>query len=1076
LSAWRSLVDPDGSGTFTQRLAWDGITRAGAESMLSCAKPAAGSSEVWWPTLERIRTSCRTFAEGPDDDLDWLAALEHAMAEGERERADVAFVHLLWPLVATQWDGMLESLEPEAISALAPAARDDLRWALASRLSQVCSRALMEDFARGRPAGRSLMLRLGVTAAQRETTRTAYASYCRRAMADGLISVLAEFPVLGRLLSVICVQWQVSVAETLRRVARDRARLHTAFGASETSAIEEIRWALSDPHRGGRTVAIMAFGRDADEVRVVYKPKDVRIEEGFHGLISEICGELGISLSALTVVPLIDEDEPGLDATLGHYGYVSFIEHVPCDGPAALAEFYRGAGSLLAVLYLLGATDCHHENLIAHGSSLVLVDAETLFEGKVRSLDPADEVSGGQDPLTESVLRTLVLPNWLSDGVSPVLIDISALGVESATLESGPTPGWRGLNTDDMVWATSLVPAAQSSSLPVPSGVPNPLASHVEDLVAGFSQTYTWAMRADSAQRLLAHIAGFAGVRRRLVMRATRTYYLLQRRATSPRTLRSGIERGCELDRLSRSGLLSEAKPPHWAAFEAELRDLENLDIPYFDYPLGSRAIHGAGAVIEGVLEHDGLTEALARVRGLSSDDAAWQVQLIRAAISARFGVSASEPVDDVGPSASSIAAGSGPAPGDLGAEIGSPRGVLKAIADSSISDRAGGTTWLTLSVRPDSERVGLGLATDGLYDGRAGIAVFLYSYEGPDAAAAHALAGEALAPMLRAWDDADDRTRMRYLRDTGLGMSGVGGILRALEVLSRMDSARSVDANARMRSLVGAITDDLVARDRSLDVLGGAAGAMGPVARLHRTDPTEDTRRLLTTLATHLAAAQDEASGGWRTAMSSRPLTGLSHGGSGIGLALIEAGSALGDEHFLAAGARGFAHEGSLFDPDEKNWPDLRSGENGAMRAWCHGGPGIALARLRALDIAPNHPDSDQWRREVIIGADVARLPENRPLDHLCCGTLGRSAILQIIGIRLGDDDLLAAAANRTDVVLERAAAKGRFLLPLSGDGGQSRLLAPGMMTGLAGVGLHLLAGPAPSLRRVEDMITLLV
>ena len=68
-------------------------------------------------------------------------------------------------------------------------------------------------------------------------------------------------------------------------------------------------------------------------------------------------------------------------------------------------------------------------------------------------------------------------------------------------------------------------------------------------------------------------------------------------------------------------------------------------------------------------------------------------------------------------------------------------------------------------------------------------------------------------------------------------------------------------------------------------------------------------------------------------------------------------------------------------------------------MVAWCHGAAGIGLARARALDLAPDHPDAAVWRHELEVAmATVAACPLG-PTDHLCCGSLGRAAILRGVG-----------------------------------------------------------------------------
>ena len=66
------------------------------------------------------------------------------------------------------------------------------------------------------------------------------------------------------------------------------------------------------------------------------------------------------------------------------------------------------------------------------------------------------------------------------------------------------------------------------------------------------------------------------------------------------------------------------------------------------------------------------------------------------------------------------------------------------------------------------------------------------------------------------------------------------------------------------------------------------------------------------------------------------------------------------GKERFRTAACAAIAYERSLFSPETGNWPDLRelktsrqTGDDDQQRfmmAWCHGAPGIGLARLCSL------------------------------------------------------------------------------------------------------------------------------
>ena len=1065
LEAWRTQVDPDAIGTFDKRLRWSGLTTADAVALLA-AHPDPSERPDWWPDLEALRAACRSSATGSVSDAEWFADLHTSLPPARPgEPVDVPFAHLMWPVVRWAWSTLEERIDRMHLTQVSDAARDDLRRALLVRLSQLVARAVTEDFTADRPAGESLMLRLGVPGVGRTDSQVAYSAYCRNNLADGLDHILGEFPVLGRILAVVCGQWRTNVMDLLQRVDRDRSRLQSVLGVDPVHALEQVRWGLSDPHRGGRSVAILSFGSDQDRVEIVYKPKDIEIEQRFNDTIADILADLGGSGEPLIRTLLGDEG----------YGYVSFVKQEPC--PAEMyPDFYRSAGRLLAVLHLLGSTDCHFENLIARGPELHLIDAETLFEGRTVEIGSGESVTL-EDPLQASVLRIGMLPTWtVQKNFKP--IDISALGAGSRTAETVSVPGWRHINTDAVIWASTDIVAPQPPSLPVDVGTLNPLVDHVEDLVAGFVELYELAMQPDASARIVSRVREFAGVRRRLVPRNTRTYAVLQERATSSKALRSSLVRGYELDRLSRSALLGEDRPAIWEAFLAELHDLENLDIPYFDYPLGSLEIHGGGRELPGILEHDGLTQSVERIQSLSTLDLAWQVRLIRGALAARYVSAMAAPQSHGDAAGSREPAAERPAPHAPTSARFDVDSLRDLVESSNFPDRTGAPSWLTLLPvgAGGTDALQFGLVDSGLYAGRVGIAAFISSGESPSSQQV-AFAQAVLAPLERVLTSPDTFECFRFLRDSGLGVSGTGGFLRAFEVLARTELANVIDFDSLVAILLASITAESVAKDHSLDVISGAAGAISSLTRRHDRMPTDESQRALRLLADHLRLAQQPTTGAWKPAFgASRPLTGLGHGASGNGLALIQAGVALADDDLVEAGARGLRYEADVFDEAEGNWPDFRDLKTGPafMVGWCAGAPGIGLARIQALHAAPEHPDAGRWRQDVSAAARATIAATSSPVDHLCCGNLGRALFLREAGAWADEPGWVDSAAAIEYDVRDRAEISGLMRLTRYslGSGPGSEAVAPGLMQGLSGAGLYLRSVETDS----RDLMTLIM
>ena len=85
------------------------------------------------------------------------------------------------------------------------------------------------------------------------------------------------------------------------------------------------------------------------------------------------------------VLSWCNRQDPDLDFRVarvldsGTHGWMELVAQEPCADIAAARRFYRRAGRLLGLLHVLGASDCHRENLIANGEHPVLVDAEVLL-------------------------------------------------------------------------------------------------------------------------------------------------------------------------------------------------------------------------------------------------------------------------------------------------------------------------------------------------------------------------------------------------------------------------------------------------------------------------------------------------------------------------------------------------------------------------------------------------------------------------------------------------------------------------------------------------------------------------
>jgi lantibiotic modifying enzyme len=127
-------------------------------------------------------------------------------------------------------------------------------------------------------------------------------------------------------------------------------------------------------------------------------------------------------------------------------------------------------------------------------------------------------------------------------------------------------------------------------------------------------------------------------------------------------------------------------------------------------------------------------------------------------------------------------------------------------------------------------------------------------------------------------------------------------------------------------------------------------------------------------------------------------------------------------------------------------------------MTAWCHGAPGMALARSLA---ATSLQDASLLADVTAALKTTAAVPV-RLDDHLCCGSMGRCDVLLTAGETLRAPAAVEAAWRIALAVVGRAAAEGRYRL--TSRGYEFRAFDAGFFRGLSGIGYQLLRLAAPS------------
>ena len=927
----------------------------------------------------------------PAADERWLAdrlkPLWEAPAAASR-RTPPPFAHLAAPLVAAAWRDLVAGLPAEVVARLEPAARDDLKAHALARLCAALAPTWQEECFRDRPARETIFLLLAAAPVAPPPSVRRYAAHCR-ALAEpaGWEAWLERHPTARALIATLLGNWQEATRELLSRLAEDGPALARTWGLDPQAPLRRVEPGAGDPHAGGRTVVRLSFATADGERRLAYKPRDVRVDARWSALVAAAFDD---APPQPAVLPIGDS-----------HGYVAWIEPAPPADPPA---YFRQAGRLLALAQLTGLSDLHHENIVATAAGPVVIDLETLFTPS-ETAPHAPELQ----PLLDSVLHAGLLPVNLIDRGSGAAEDLSGLGHDPT---HGPSPAWRHVNTDAMVYEPGGG-RAPPGRLPGP-----PVVAHLEDLCAGFREAWRAWREPHRQARLAAEFGRCRGLVRRRIIRPTRIYATLLSEATAPAALRSPAARAAVFQRLAAT------RSPGPLVGE-EIAALARQDIPRF-------------TTIVGEAGDPGLAAAEARLaRGDDDLWLAWQETVTRALCAARRGAE-------------------WPPVADPAAAAGVVRDRLLA---RRTRDGSGRPCWLGQGPQPRGDVLLPEVPGERWIDGEPGLVTFLALWlrQHPEDGPARAVLAETLAALRAAWTDAGAPA---VLARSGPGYAGLGGMLRWVDWLEGAGTDPAGDWSAWRDAWLAPLTPADLPEQADPDFLQGLAGLAGPLARQERAAPCARRRALLARLG-ELLRARQVAAGGWRNGDQPRPLAGLSHGAGGIGLALIETGVALGDDALVDAGAAGFAYEEAVFDAATGNWPDFRPDvpPGPGMSSWCHGAPGIGLTRLRALQAAPGHRDAPRWRDAL---ARALRHTAAQPLgahDFICCGNLGRAWILRAAGANLGEPAWIAAADRITAATATRPGPPG-----FSHATGLEPL---GFLHGLAGVGVawlqHGRAAPDP-------------
>lgn len=1064
LRKWREFSAAGDAHRFAERLAQLGHTIETIRPYLSSKIPPPSSTPSgsrvtppWAKLLQQTMSWVREHHDGTGTSLLEFDFLDPA--------DPIPFEHLLAPMVEFSRKRLAEN-HRSSMSLLSGKAMRLFHRYLLRLLSFAAAEPLFVEFSlflvqRRRTGATGRMHHFPMVDGAGESNLS-YLRFCRELLQHGLCAFFLEYSFLARRLATFMEFWEEATGEFLERLAADLPKLARHFhGGRSPGKVDFVRLGISDRHNRGRSVIMVHF---AGGLRVVYKPKDIRLEKAFFEFVRSPdgpCAAAGDVCGLRTLRTLVCRG----------YGWVECADDHECDEAVQLQRFFLRSGQLMGLLFGLNGYDYHSENLIASGEHPVPVDLETLFGPVAPSLyrgggpreekspDTATHHSSPAEPLY-TVLTSGYLPYW-SGGPNDAPFDQSGFG---GFLDQGAEQQVRiftAINTDHMEMVLQPFEMEKPRNLPHHNGTAVLPDKHLPSILTGFEESHRfWQSIRSSRTRSKNLSTRFSNLKARHLFRNTRIYATLLGQTNRLEFLREAIDASLLWDGMSRA--FQEMKPgdPMLAILEAEHRALAVDDIPVFYAVTHGRTLRiPGGARLPKHFLYSGRESFLRHLKHFDAADAERQSELIRQAFLARQ-AGALEAVDHA------------PAPAPSGPEIRGPAMGAERLVDIAVSlarqivsrafpDARGNVHWFGLQPNTQTRRLELGLVNSAFYQGQGGIAVFLAAME-------KALPGQgyrkvALAALRSL------RQELRALekppREDGKvslgGMAGLGSLVYALLTTGSLlqDQGLLEDA-ARM---AGFLQSPVIREDSALDIVGGSAGAILSLLALYHQTKHEDVLNQAVTCGRHLLDRRIAARTGLRAwpTLEGKLLAGFSHGAAGISYALNKLSGESGLAAFAEAASEGREYESTLFDKERSNWPDFRSGDNSPsfLNQWCHGATGIGYSRLGLL----NGKTMAYLEKEVGLAVELTIKDSLLKVDHLCCGNMGQISFLFDAARRMRRPEWAAAAQLRLEKLLAWRDEGRSFRLFATLPAGPFH---PGFMQGAAGIGYALLRIARPELQ----------
>lgn len=789
------------------------------------------------------------------------------------------------------------------------------------------------------------------------TSQERYNYYCEHYLKKSEYhrSLCQTYPVLVQLLDKSTQDLVTFFDEIRQHLQQDKDEIIYKLCQQRTfEHIQSIECGIADVHSDGRTVVRLCLDNGRD---IFYKPHTVQQDRIFSDIYQWFCEILQIKIRPMQMI--MREDHAWIEA----------IAHEKCQDIEEVHQFYKRLGVWLFCCYILSVGDMHYENVIANGAYPMIIDMETVpgIVLQKNNQEAQSLVYWMDKKITQSVLMTQLLPaaSEVQNGYNE---NISAIGAENGQILSLRIPVIEHAMTSDMCIVYKHPVIQNNYAVPIFQEKNVQARNYMNDLCEGFNQAYQIGQ--SYRKQLLQMAEPLFDIEARVVLRDTQEYQMVKMLATYPIFLTSPENRVMLLTTLRKQNIFTSDVQQQ--ILTDEIMNLYMQYIPIYWHH--ENDIHTSEQnILKNCISDNARDLFMYKLSQLDELDRHFQNQLIEISMSL---------TDNNAKRKINIA--------NIMEEL------IKRCVVCPYTEQMG---WLNLS-KNHSGKCQIMPMDMYLYDGICGVIVYIAAY-------LHChykeiqidqvqVLFDRLTEQLFAYTDKMLSEQLEIMNlNTGI-MCGESSIVYTYLLLCKLTGKTDFKAYAVKHMT---ILKKIWKSDTNYDLLSGNAGLL--IVCIHMFAVTKDS--------SYMAWAEDIAEWllnqsvkqkqgiGWKIPECDYPLAGLAHGCSGFLLAFSRLYKVTENYEWEKCIKDILIYENSLFNSEHMNWNDLRNMDCSESKtfcdfsAWCHGAPGILIAREEMLEnMRKDEVELHQIVQKNIVDAKKKIKQTKSERGCLCHGTMG--------------------------------------------------------------------------------------